>query len=270
MTRLAGRSALVTGAAQGMGRAIAHRFAEEGADLVLFDIAREELENAAAELASVGPGRVEAVAGDVAFRPDVRTAVERATIAFGRLDVLVAQAGIADIGPLLEVDDRTWQRLLDVNLTGLFLLVQESARVMQPGGAIVATSSTNAYFVEAHTAPYSTTKGGVVTFVRAAALDLADNGIRINGICPGIIRTRLSAVLTEDPVAGPAYLKKIPLRRWGEPREIAATALWLASDESSYMTGQSLTVDGGVTLGVALDVEDGALPGLDHPGGGMT
>jgi len=78
-------------------------------------------------------------------------------------------------------------------------------------------------------------------------------------------RTRLSAVLTEDPVAGPAYLKRIPLRRWGEPREIAATALWLASDESSYMTGQSLTVDGGVTLGVALDVEDGALPGLDHP-----
>jgi len=261
---LTGKSALVTGAAQGMGRAIARRFAEEGADLVLFDVAAEELESAVCEVAGAGPGRVQAVVGDVASRPDVRAAVECATASFGRLDVLVAQAGIADIGPLLEVDDRTWQRLLAVNLTGLFFSVQEAARVMRPGSAIVATSSTNAYFVEAHTVPYSTTKGGVVTFVRAAALDLADHGIRINGICPGIIRTRLSAVLTEDPVAGPAYLKKIPLRRWGEPRDIAATALWLASDESAYMTGQALTVDGGVTLGVALDVEDGALPGLDH------
>jgi len=261
---LEGKSALITGAAQGMGRAIAIRFAQEGADVVLFDIAREELESALDEVAASGPGRVEAVVGDVASRLDVRGAVERATTTFGGLDALVAQAGTADIGPLLEVDDKTWQRLLDVNLTGLFLSVQEAARAMRPGGAIVATSSTNAFFVEAHTVPYSTTKGGVVTFVRAAALDLAVHGIRINGICPGIIRTRLAAVLIDDPVAGPAYLSKIPLRRWGEPRDIAATALWLASDESAYMTGQSLTVDGGVTLGVALDVEDGALPGLEQ------
>jgi NAD(P)-dependent dehydrogenase (short-subunit alcohol dehydrogenase family) len=260
--RLEGRSVLVTGGAQGMGLAIARRFAEEGADLVLLDVEGETLAAAVASLASAGPGRIEHVVGDVSRRADVRGAVERATGTYGRLDALVAQAGTADIGPLLDVDDPTWQRLIEVNLTGLFYSVQEAARAMRPGGAIVATSSTNAYFVEAHTVPYSTTKGGVVTFVRAAALDLAEHGIRINAICPGIIRTRLSAVLTEDPVAGPQYLKKIPLGRWGEPRDIAQTALWLASDESSYMTGQALTVDGGVTLGVALDVQDGALPGL--------
>jgi len=266
--RLEGKGVLVTGAAQGMGRAIARRFAEEGADLVLVDVDEPQLAIAAAAVERAGPGRVEALRADVAVRTDVRAAVERATAAFGRLDVLVSQAGIADIGPLLEVDDATWQRLLDVNLTGLFYCVQEAARAMAPGGAIVATSSTNAYFVEAHTVPYSTTKGGVVTFVRAAALDLAEHGIRINAICPGIIRTRLSAVLTEDPVAGPAYLRKVPLARWGEPLDIANAALYLASDESSYMTGQALTVDGGVTLGVALDVEDGALPGLHGVEGG--
>jgi NAD(P)-dependent dehydrogenase (short-subunit alcohol dehydrogenase family) len=162
------------------------------------------------------------VVGDVARREDVRAAVERATAGTGHLDLLVAQAGIAALGPLLEVDDATWQRLVDVNLTGLFLSVQEGARAMRSGGSIVVTSSTNAVFVEAHTVPYSTTKGGAVTFVRAAALDLADHSIRINAICPGIIRPRLSAVFTEDPIAGPCTADRLRRQAYVRVNEIIA------------------------------------------------
>ena len=125
---------------------------------------------------------------------------------FGGLDVLAAQAGIGDLCPLLEIDDARWQRMIDVNLTGVFLSVQEAARAMAAsgGGAIVVTSSTNAFYVEQHTSHYSATKGGVLTFVRNAAQDLAEYGIRVNTVCPGIIRTRLGRPLIEDPVAGPS------------------------------------------------------------------
>lgn len=150
---------------------------------------------------------------------------------FGSIDVLAAQAGIGDLCPLLEIDDARWERMLAVNLTGVFLSVQETARAMVSsgrGGAIVVTSSTNAWYVEQHTAHYSATKGGVLTFVRNAALDLGEHGIRINTVCPGIIRTRLGLPLIEDPVAGPEYLKRVPLGRFGEPLEVADAILFLA------------------------------------------
>jgi NAD(P)-dependent dehydrogenase (short-subunit alcohol dehydrogenase family) len=144
-----------------------------------------------------------------------------------------------------------------VNLTGVFYTLQESARVMEPGGAIVATASTNAFFVEADTASYSASKGGVWTLVRAAALDLAPKGIRVNGICPGSIDTRMVDGLRADQAVMDAYLAKVPMRRLGRPSEIAATAAWLVSDESSFMTGQLLTVDGGITIGVGTRSTDG-------------
>lgn len=119
---------------------------------------------------------------------------------------------------------------------------------------MVVVASTNAFFVEEETAHYSASKGALVSFVRAAALDLAHKGIRINAINPGLIRSRLSAVLIDDPEAGQAYLERIPLGRWGEPSDIAAVAAFLASDDAAYMTGEAVTVDGGVSLGVALNV----------------
>jgi NAD(P)-dependent dehydrogenase (short-subunit alcohol dehydrogenase family) len=243
-----------------MGRAIAERFLEEGASVVVLDLDAELLERTARELLAV------AVAGDVSRREDVRRAVETCMERFGRLDVLVAQAGIGDLRPLLEIDDAAWNRMLSVNLTGVFLSVQEAARVMAAhgrGGAIVVTSSTNAFYVEKHTAHYSATKGGIWTFVRNAALDLGQHGIRVNSVLPGIIRTRLGEPLIEDPVAGPEYLKRVALGRFGEPVEIANAVLFLASDEASYVTGEGLVVDGGATLGVVLEIPDESIPGFE-------
>jgi NAD(P)-dependent dehydrogenase (short-subunit alcohol dehydrogenase family) len=260
--RFDGKAVLVTGAAQGMGRAIATRFLEEGASVTVFDLDASLLDETAGELAALGP--VVARAGDVARRADVRRAVETCVERFGAIDVLAAQAGIGDLCPLLEIDDERWQRMIDVNLTGVFLSVQESARAMAAagtGGAIVVTSSTNAFYVEQHTSHYSATKGGVLTFVRNAAQDLAEHGIRVNTVCPGIIRTRLGLPLIDDPIAGPEYLKRVPLRRFGEPVEIANAILFLASDEASYITGEDLVVDGGTTLGVVLEIADGSIPG---------
>lgn len=257
MNRFDGKTVLVTGGAQGIGRGIAERFGSEGANLVLFDIEADTLATTVEELGGKG-WQVEGVAGDVSRRDNVHRAVTTAVRRFGRLDVLAGVAGITAFSPLLDVSDETWRAIIDVNLTGMFLCTQEAARTMAAsgGGAIVLIASTNAFFPEARTVPYSVSKAGIVGFVRAASLDLAEHNIRINAINPGQIVTRLSAVLVEDPVGGPAFLEKIPLRRWGQPADIAAVVAFLASDDASYMTGEDVTVDAGMTVGTVLDVED--------------
>jgi NAD(P)-dependent dehydrogenase (short-subunit alcohol dehydrogenase family) len=243
-----------------MGRAIAERLVQEGASVVVFDVDAALAEETAAELGE----RAVAVGGDVSRREDVRQGVATCVERFGGIDVLVAQAGIGDLRPLLDIDDAAWDRMLGVNLTGVFYSVQEAAREMvaRRRGSIVVTASTNAFYVEQGTAHYSATKGGVWTFVRNAALDLGQYGIRVNSVLPGIIDTRLSAPLVHDPVAGPEYLKRVPLRRFGQPVEIANAVLFLASDEASYVTGEDLIVDGGATLGVVLDIPEGSIPGI--------
>jgi NAD(P)-dependent dehydrogenase (short-subunit alcohol dehydrogenase family) len=261
MARFDGRAALVTGAAQGMGRAIAKRLLEEGASVALFDLDEALVESTAGELGALGT--TVPVAGDVSRRDDVARAVATCVRELGAIDVLVAQAGIADLCPLLEIEDDDWERMLAVNLSGVFRSVQEAGRAMARAGrgSIVVTASTNAFYVEQHTAHYSATKGGIVTFVRNAALDLGTYGIRVNAVCPGIIRTRLGLPLIEDPVAGPEYLRHVPLGRFGEPEEIANAILFLASDDASYVTGEALVVDGGATLGVVLGIPDASIPG---------
>lgn len=264
MSGTEGKVVLVTGAARGMGLATAALFAERGARVVMLDI--DERVSEAGERLTQDGHDVSWVCGDVSRRADVAQAVAHCTERYDGLDIAIAQAGIGRLEPLLTIDDAEWQHVLDVNLTGVFLTVQESGRVMasRKGGAIVVTASTNAHFVEASTTHYSASKGAVVTFVRAAALDLAPHGIRINCISPGIIRTPLAAFLTEDPVAGPAYVSRIPLGRFGEAHEVAATAAFLASDEAAYITGENIVVDGGATLGVALEVPDGVVPGAEQ------
>jgi NAD(P)-dependent dehydrogenase (short-subunit alcohol dehydrogenase family) len=262
MSRFAGQVALVTGAARGIGRAVAARLVAEGARVFAVDLEAEVVQRTAAEL-SAGGGTVEAIAGDVASREDVRRMVQTCIDRAGRLDLLVSNAGIADVQPLLEIDDRSWQRILDVNLTGTFLCTQEAARVMAPrgGGVIVVTASTNAFWVESSLAHYNASKGGVIAFVRSAALDLAPHGIRVNAVEPGVVRTRLAAFVTEDPAAAADYLRRIPLNRFAEPDDVASAILFLASKEASYITGQALILDGGLTLGMPLEVPDAPLPG---------
>jgi NAD(P)-dependent dehydrogenase (short-subunit alcohol dehydrogenase family) len=149
----------------------------------------------------------------------------------------------------------------------VFLAVQEGARGILASagrGAVVVTASTNAFFPEQHTAHYSAAKGGVVAFVRAVALDLAEYGVRVNAVAPGVIRTPLAAPLTEDPDAARDFLRAVPMQRFGECDEIADAVLFLASDESSYITGQNIVIDGGTSLGMSI-----GMPGIVmSPGGG--
>jgi NAD(P)-dependent dehydrogenase (short-subunit alcohol dehydrogenase family) len=247
VSRFAGKSALVTGGAQGIGRAVAAALAAEGAQVTVLDFDAEAAERTSAELGCV------AVAGDVAQRDDVRRAVETCVERHGGLDVVSANAGVAVVEPFLETDDATWERILAVNLHGAFRTIQESARAMRDhGGAIVVTTSTNAFWPETGTTAYTASKHGLLGLVRNAAIDLGHHGIRVNAVAPGIVRTRLATFLTEDPVEGPKYLENVPLGRLAEPEDIAKAIIFLASDDAAYITGEQLVVDGGVSVGVVV------------------
>jgi NAD(P)-dependent dehydrogenase (short-subunit alcohol dehydrogenase family) len=249
----AGHGVVVTGAAQGIGASIAGYFVARQATVVLMDIDGD----LAAQTAAALGGGAHAVAGDVSRRADVRRAVGACAERAGHVDVMVAHAGIASVQPLLDVTDEQWQRIFDVNVYGVFLCAQEAGRAMRGrGGSIVVTASTNAVQVEENLVGYSASKGAVVTFVRAAALDLARHGIRINAVAPGVVNTRIARWVIDDPVLGPKYLKKIPLGRFAEPDDVARVVGFLAGPDSGYITGQTIVLDGGQTLGIPLDPAD--------------
>ncbi len=189
--RFEGKGVVVTGAAQGIGRATAKAFAAEGAGVVILDVEGDVLAETAGAIEKSG-GKVAAVVGDVSRREDVKAAVDLAVERFGHLDAAVQVAGIADFVPFLEFTDGSWDRILDVNLRGAWYLAQEAARVMiRDGinGAIVLTASTNAFQPEAGGLAYNTSKAGIVAVMQTAALELSRAGIRVNAIAPGIINT---------------------------------------------------------------------------------
>jgi 3-oxoacyl-[acyl-carrier protein] reductase len=238
-----------------MGRAVAERLLDEGARVVVGDMDGPLARRTAADLASSSPERAIAVEGDVARRSDVRAMVAGAVDAFGRLDVMVAHAGIGTYKPFFEHDETTFESTLAVNLVGAFLCIQEAASVMKErggGGAIVVTGSTNASWVETNLAAYNASKGGVVALVRSAAIDLAPDRIRVNSVAPGLIRTRLTRHVTDDAGNAEGYLAKIPLGRFGEPGDVAAAICFLASDDASWITGHDLVIDGGQTVGTSI------------------
>lgn len=252
------RVAMVTGAANGIGRAIVDRFLADGLAVVAVDVDRAAL---AALEHEVDPARLTLAPADISVRAEVAAAVRAALDRFGRLDVVAANAAIADGQPFLEIDERSWRRIIDVNVNGTFFCVQEAARAMTAsGGAIVVTSSTNAWFVEANLAHYNASKGAVVALMRSAALDLARFGIRVNAVEPSMVKTR-AAFVTQDPVGAPRYLERVPLGRFAEPWEIAAAVAFLASDQAGYVTGQTLVLDGGLTLGIDMPLPAAPLPG---------
>lgn len=253
------RVAVVTGAANGIGRAITDRFLADGYRVVAVDIDREALVELTLE---VGTERLATAVADISHRNQVISAMETAIDRFGRLDVLAANAAIADGEPFLDITERSWRRIIDVNLTGTFFCVQEAARIMAAAGkgAIVVTSSTNAWYVESNLSHYNASKGGVVALMRSAAIDLAKFGIRVNAVEPSMVKTR-AAFITEDAVGGPAYLERVPMGRFAEPSEIAAAIAFLASDQASYITGQTIVCDGGLSLGIDLPLPQAPLPG---------
>jgi 3-oxoacyl-[acyl-carrier protein] reductase len=241
-----GRTAIVTGASRGAGRGIATAFSEAGANVILFARTKEALDALAD---SLSPQRTVAVPGDVTVVDDVRRAVSTAQERFGRLDVFCHNAGIYPDTPLEQISLEEWHHVIDTNLTSTLIAVKECLPVMrrQNYGRIVLISSiTGSRTGYPGLASYSASKAGMLGLMRTAAVELAPFNITINGIEPGSIRTEGLAGLGEEAIA--SMIEHIPLHALGEPSDIAATAVFLASDGARYITGQTIVVDGGQTL----------------------
>jgi NAD(P)-dependent dehydrogenase (short-subunit alcohol dehydrogenase family) len=247
---LENKVAIVTGAARGIGKAIARRFLEEGARVVVADVDQDGGSAAVGELGALGAVRF--VACDVGEAAAVENLVRATIVAFGEIDVLVNNAAILVAMDFLDLDEADFDRVIRVNLKGAFLCGQAVARHMvervKAGGspgAIVNLSSVNAVFAIANQVPYSVSKGGINQLTKVMALALAPRGIRVNAIGPGSIMTDMLASVMRDDAMRRRILSRTPLGRLGEPEEIAAVAAFLASDQASYITGQTIYADGG-------------------------
>ena len=243
--RLQGKAAIVTGAGRGIGKAIAGKFLQEGAEVLICDVDPGRVEEAQRELEAIGS--VHGEVADVTSREEVEGLVGRAKGALGRIDVLVNNAGVARYERFLEIADKDWNDTLAVNLTGVFLCSQVAAREMRErgSGAIVNMASTNGILGEPGLAPYNASKAGVVLLSKTMAIELAPHNIRVNSVCPGFILTDLALEggMSEEEIH--AYTSKIPLGRYGRVEEVANAFAFLASDEASFITGAELVVDGG-------------------------
>lgn len=252
MSALAGKVACITGAASGIGRASALLFADKGAKVVAFDRS-EAVEETASAIRDAG-GDAVAMTGDAAAEEDIGALVAMAQNTFGGLHVFFANAGITGTarGGIFDSDAANWMEVLRINLVGPFLAVKHAAPAIEAcgGGAIVCTASVAGLRSGAGPAPYSASKAGVINLVQTAAQQLAGTGVRINGICPGLIETGMTAPLYDNARAkGKEDQIGLlnPLGRGGEPDEIAHVALFLASDAASYIHGQAIAVDGGLS-----------------------
>lgn len=251
--RLACDVALVTGGAQGIGRAIAARLAREGAAVAILDANGSGAREAARALAAEG-GRAIAVQCDVSRRDDVHAALNATVAQFGRVTVLVNNAGVIRRAPFLETTDEMWAEVLAVNLTGAFIVAQEVSRAMvaQGFGRIINMASVAAEIAHSNHAAYSVSKAGLEAMTRAMAFELAPFGIIVNAIAPGTIATPF-ALDSLSEKGRTARLDRIPLGRFGEGGEVAAVVAFLASADASYITGAVIPIDGGLVVGGVRD-----------------
>ena len=251
MGRLQGRAALVTGAASGIGRASARLFAEEGASVACFD--RAETVHETARLIGDLGGKAIALQGDAGSEADVRAAIDCVVSEFGTLDVVYANAGVSGgYSALHDLTAENFTDLLRINLIGPFLAIKHASKAMIPNGkgSIICTASVAGLRSGAGGIPYSASKAGVINLVQTCAQQLAGTGIRVNAICPGLIETGMTKPIFERARERGTEGKigqLNPLQRGGVPEEIAGAALFLASDDSSYVNGQAIAVDGGLS-----------------------
>lgn len=248
---LHGKAAIVTGGAMGIGAAITTRLAEAGAAVLIADVNEEEARRTAARIGETG-SQVVAFRANMSQVGDIRAMVAATVERFGRLDVLVNNAGIFPFTPALEMTEEQWDRVLDVNLKGAFFAAQAAARAMVAGGRIVNIASIDGLHPTGYLAHYDASKGGLVMLTRSLALELGPRGIAVNAIAPGSINTpgaaTTAALSGNSAIAMEGFLKRIPLGRVGEPDEIAKVALFLASGAADYITGELIVVDGGYLL----------------------
>ncbi len=246
---LAGRTALVTGAGKGLGRAIALGFAGEGANVVLMARTRADLDAVAREVEALGRQALVAVA-DATDSRQVEAAVEQAVAHFGRVDVLAHAAGGSLRKPSVDVTDEEWDAVIAANLSSTFKVCRAVGRRMlaQGGGSIINLSSTAGMRGRAGNAPYSAAKAAVINLSRALAMEWAPQGVRVNVLAPGRFLTPLTEAEMSVPEKYAAFVRQVPLGRIGRPEEIQDIAVWLASDASAYVTGSTITLDGGQTL----------------------
>ena len=256
MGRLEGRVAFITGAASGIGAACAVRFAEEGAIVAGVDL-QKPVANGFERVRAVSPRSTFREGVDVRDESAIEAAVNSAIEDFGRIDVLVNAAGVGGGGPAHELAEEEWDRVVDINLKGSFLAAKHVLRQMvkQRSGSIVHLASVEGLEGMSNSLPYNASKAGVVLMTKNMAIDYGSYGIRVNCLCPGLIETPLTAPLG---MAGLKHIRDEMLRwhkldRVGKPEEVAACALFLASDDASFVTGHALVVDGGWTAGRRVD-----------------
>jgi NAD(P)-dependent dehydrogenase (short-subunit alcohol dehydrogenase family) len=261
--RFSDKCALVTGAGSGLGKATALRLAAEGADVAAVDLNSKTAQQTAGEIQALGR-RALAIQADVTNPLDCERMVQEAVTQFGHLDVVFANAGISGGAQVVDMEPAEWDRIIRTNLDGVFLTCKYAipALIKSGGGAIVTTGSSMAgWDTSFGGAAYMASKSGIVGLTRSLALQLGGYGIRVNAICPGIIKTNLGFRPGMDPEAHQAryerFARRIPLRRVGMPEDVAAAVAFLASDDARHITGSALLIDGGQTLQSWSNAPDG-------------
>ena len=254
------RVAVVTGSSKGIGKAIALEFANAGYSVVINARNEEELKQAAKDISNSikDAGRIVSIPGDISQEPVCISLIESAVRQFGRIDVLVNNAGIGgESKKINELTEKDWDQVIDVNLKGAFLCTREAVKNMMKDGnnnnnnsnySIINVSSVHEQTPQPESAPYAASKGGMQMLTKTIALELAEKGIRINGIAPGAIATDMNKELLENQKEKEKKEQEIPVHRIGQPEEIAKVALFLASSDASYIVGTTIYVDGGLTL----------------------
>ncbi len=247
MKRFEKKAVLVTGAARGIGRSIAEKFAEEGADVALCDLNLDWLSDSITACGAKG-GKVNSYAADVSKPDDVQKTIDSVLKDMGRIDILVNNAGITRDGFLIRMSEEDWDAVLGVNLKGAFLFTKATARPMlkQRSGAIINIASIIGLIGNAGQCNYAASKAGVIALTKSAAKELASRNIRVNAVAPGFITTKMTDSLPED--IRNKMLEAIPLNRFGAPGDVADAVLFLASEAAAYITGQVINVNGGMVM----------------------
>jgi len=251
MQRLAGRIALVTGAGSGIGRATVKLFAAEGAFVYVTDVDGEAAQRVAGEIGAAG-GAAAALTADVSRGQDVTAMFRAVEQAHGRLDVLVNNAGLNVRSDFRHLSDADWVKIREVNLDGVVRVARDGFALLHASkrGSLINVASIMAHRGLRQLTAYSATKGAILALTRGLAVEYAPSNIRVNALCPGFVETALTARALKNPGIQKALIDSTPLRRFGLPEEIAKAALFLASDEASYVTGAELAVDGGMSAGL--------------------